>query len=140
MFNPEKFEKKITEGIQVVQKDKEYVSRMEERFAQEKAQHPEKERIDKIAAIFEYIFYQEAESSEWLGGQVETIKTSKYDDFKNGVDLVAEFKESETSASHLGLAIDVTTSDWLWKKFERPFRMIHSLRQLRLQMSCPLPG
>jgi len=37
MFNPEKFEKKITEGIQVVQKDKEYVSRMEERFAQEKA-------------------------------------------------------------------------------------------------------
>ncbi len=103
----------------VIQKDKEYIEELEKKFALERSQNPEKEQIDKIATIFEALLFYEAESSEWLGNNVQTIKTSKYDDYKNRIDIVAEFQESNNFVSYLGLAIDVTTSCDLWKKFRR---------------------
>ena len=57
--------------------------------------------------------------SEWLGPDVTTIKCSRFDDIRNGIDSLAEFRETDTAASYLGLAIDVTTAQEFTKKFEK---------------------
>ncbi|MFZ1720015.1 MAG: hypothetical protein WAU28_01530 [Candidatus Moraniibacteriota bacterium] len=65
--------------------------------------------IDKIHAdIIEAILYEHIEQSNWFGDGVRTIKTSRYDDLKNGVDLIVEFDEGMDQFTHMGLAVDVT--------------------------------
>ncbi|MEK7140762.1 MAG: hypothetical protein AAB815_03180 [Patescibacteria group bacterium] len=63
----------------------------------------------RVADLFEALVLWNSEQAEWLGSRATTIKTSEYDDYKNGVDMVVEFRE-ERSASYLGLAADVTFS------------------------------
>ncbi len=104
-------------GETAIQKDKEYVESMENEFKRD--DNPEKQESLKLATIFEATINKHLGKSEWLGPNVFTIKTSRYDDIKNGIDSVAEFRESENSASYLGLAIDVTISSDIGKKFER---------------------
>jgi len=71
------------------------------------------------AEIFEAILHQHIELSDWLGPNAETICTSEYDDIVNGVDLVVEFNEDD-STRHLALGVDVTFgSISMQKKFER---------------------
>lgn len=102
-------------GPENVENDKNYVKKMEERFKK-----PEQEDVDKLATILEAIIYEHAELSEWLGPNTETIKTSRYDDIRNGIDLIAEFIENEKSAFHLGLAVDATlSSDKINEKIKR---------------------
>ena len=49
--------------------------------------------------------------NNWLGPEATAIKSSRYDDIKNGVDNIVEFhKEEDFSSSHLALAIDETFS------------------------------
>src|SRR3989344_6211954 len=79
------------------EKDKKYVAEMEQKFA--KNSSPDKQESLKLATIFEAIVHQHAELSDWLGPNASTIKTSKYDDIKNGVDSIVEIKEGEKSAS-----------------------------------------
>lgn len=93
-----------------VDKDREYVEKMEAKFAERI--DPGMEHTGKLAVVFEAIFNDHAELSNWLGPSVFMIKTSRFDDIKNGVDSVAEFQEGEGPASHLALAIDVTTSSY----------------------------
>jgi len=63
----------------------------------------------KIADIFEAVVLEHGELSDWLGGSAKTMKTSRYDDYMNGVDLLVEFAGAEGEESeHLGLAADVT--------------------------------
>ena len=65
--------------------------------------------IDKVHAdILEAILFEHIEQSNWLGDGVRTIKTSRYDDLKNGVDLIVEFAETMDQFLHMGLAVDVT--------------------------------
>jgi len=104
-------------GKDNVEKDKKYVDEMEKKFTQEDM--PEQIESNKLATIFEAILHDHAELSEWLGPNVYTISTSRYDDIKNGVDTIAEFIEKERSASHLGLAIDATFSLDINKKIRR---------------------
>ncbi|TSD01475.1 MAG: hypothetical protein Athens071426_665, partial [Parcubacteria group bacterium Athens0714_26] len=68
---------------------------------------------------FEEIIHEQVELSDWLGPDVCTIKPSRYDDIKNGVDSIAEFQESEHTASYLALAIDATFSSEIEKKLSR---------------------
>ncbi len=104
-------------GDESVEKDKKYVKKMEEIFSKDK--NPEGEEAEKLAKVFEVIFYEQAELNEWLGSNVSTIISSRYDDIKSGVDSIAEFRESDTSASYLALAVDVTTGGQMVKKFMR---------------------
>lgn len=107
-------------GEEIIKKDEEYVSQMEKQFTSEKNQYPEKAKADKIATILEGFFCDRVKSSDWLGQNVKIIKTSRYDDIVNGIDVVAEFQEPEKiSANYLGLAIDVTISSELCKKFDK---------------------
>lgn len=61
----------------------------------------------QVSDIFEALVLTHTELSNWLGPNTETIRTSEYDDIMNGVDLVLEFNEENTT-KHLALGIDVT--------------------------------
>ena len=100
-----------------IKKDEGYVKKMEKKFTE--TDFPEQIKFNKLATIFEAILHNQAELSEWLGSNVHTINTSRYDDIKNGIDTIAEFIEKKQSASHLGLAIDATFSADINKKIQR---------------------
>lgn len=102
-----------------VDKDVEYVEKMEKMFAKQAAAAGDSaERFIKLARIFEAIVFQHAELSNWFGEYATTIAASRYDDIKNGIDTIVEFDE-EQNAYHLALAIDVTTSSGSRDKFDR---------------------
>ena len=115
LVDPEEF--KDLYGEYNINYDKDYVKKMEEKFNQEDTQ--EQIKSNKLATILEAILHDQAELNEWLGPNVYTINTSRYDDIKNGVDIVAEFIEKKHSASYLGLAIDATFSTNINNKIQR---------------------
>ncbi|MFA6076906.1 MAG: hypothetical protein WC735_02415 [Candidatus Paceibacterota bacterium] len=102
-----------------VEKDIAFVERMERKFAEEAAGGSlEKQNRMKIAKIFEAIIFQHAEQSNWFGDTATTIEASRFDDIVNKVDTIVEFGESESRATHLALAMDVTTASRFSEKFE----------------------
>lgn len=106
-------------GEQTVTSDLEEVRRLEEEVFPEDAT-AESEAQKKVADIFEAIVLEHGELSDWFGENATTIKTSKFDDYKNGVDMVIEFRGKEPrSASFLGLAADVTFTADTTKKFDK---------------------
>lgn len=101
-----------------VREDKETVARLEERFAKEETAFSRENK--KLADIFEALVLWNGEQNEWFGPHAQTLKTTKYDDYVNGVDMVIEFHdEAERRISHLGLAVDVTFTTDTTKKFDR---------------------
>ncbi len=77
------------------------------------------DEMEKTALVLEGIFYEHLKGSDWLGKGVETTKTSRFDDIKHGVDLIAEFS-IEGFTKHLALGIDVTFNSMsLGKKFAK---------------------
>ncbi len=125
-------------GNEVVDQDKEEVERLEKQFEEERKEHKERmgadewwssEKKRELAEVFEVIFYEHAEMSNWLGPDATVTKASRYDDLKNGVDSIVEFtsEEDESRAAHLALAVDVTTSradEVIREKLERIKREI----------------
>lgn len=96
-----------------------YVKRMEQLFAEEaRGKKPEDIEREKVAKIFEAIIFEQIEQSNWFGEGVTTTQPSKYDDIKNKVDAIVELPEGKTSATHLALAMDVTTADHFGPKFD----------------------
>jgi hypothetical protein len=79
------------------------------------------ERVHKLYAdAFEGVIYENIELQDWLGRSARTIKTSQYDDYVNGVDLMVEFEHDDRFVSHLGLGVDVTFGTAsMEKKFAR---------------------
>ncbi len=73
----------------------------------------------RMGKIFEAVMFERIELSNWLGENAITIQASRYDDIKNGVDVITEFDEGENKVSHLAMAFDVTTSEFIRKKFDR---------------------
>lgn len=113
-------------GEIAIERDNRYVQEMEEKFSHDR--DPKKERNKKLATVFEAIIDEQIELNDWLGPQAVTIKTSKYDDIRNGVDTVVEFQKEE-GVSYLALGIDVTYSRDLGKKISR---IVSDIRQGRL--------
>lgn len=104
-----------------IKRDQEYVQKKEKEFS-EKILNPEDEKKIKLAKIFEAIIYQMGELGNWFGESGMIIKSTRYDDIKNGVDLIIEFpKEEDGEEPYLALAVDVTFSSYedLYKKLER---------------------
>lgn len=60
-----------------------------------------------IASFLEAVFVDQIEVNNWLGDHCETMPASRYDDIKNGVDMVSIFNNAEEN-KYLGLGIDVT--------------------------------
>ncbi|MDP1689998.1 MAG: hypothetical protein Q8L52_02230 [bacterium] len=70
-----------------------------------------------FADILEAIAFEHGELSEWFGPTSKVIKTSRYDDYFNRVDLVVETEAADQEYSHLALGMDVTFGGDLHKKF-----------------------
>jgi len=65
------------------------------------------ENAKKIAETLEAIVLMQSEMSEWLGS-AQTLKTARFDDYKNKVDMLAEWYSPEDGSRVLALAVDVT--------------------------------
>lgn len=102
-----------------IKEDLAYVEESEKHFVRNDKTEPEKLEARKLGAIFERILHEQAEMGDWLGPNAVTIKTSKFDDYKNGVDDVVEFQEEELEASYLALGIDATIGGDSVSKFRR---------------------
>lgn len=101
-------------GEQVVNNDLVELKRLEGVFKSQET--PESREMKMWAEVMEAIILEQGEQGEWFGDKASTIKTSRYDDIKNGVDAIVEFEEGINRASHAGLAIDATYSDEVGKK------------------------
>ena len=120
IYNPIKMEDFAgTYGESKIHDDK---ARVEELRAIFKENHKddtaEMKNIHRIAKIFEMIFFDQAGTSKWLGEHAKTLQVSKYDDLENGVDSVVEFTP-DGGYSLLALAVDITSSHELGRKFDR---------------------
>lgn len=105
-------------GDENVNKDTEYVNRMEKKF--QESVSPQSAEGRKLAKALEVIIAEQIELSDWFGPDAVTIVPSRFDDIVNGVDLVTEFQnKEERKASHMALAVDVTSGDDLSGKIER---------------------
>lgn len=94
-------------------RDAQEVQRLEGMFEQS----PSKIHAD----ILEAIVCEQGELSNWFGPESQIIKTSRFDDYLNKIDMVIETKEEGQGVSrfsHLALGVDVTFgSKDLYKKF-----------------------
>lgn len=87
-------------GRENVQRDLDAVKRKESRF--EEAPHK------KYAEVLEAIMCDQISHGDWFGENVTATKSSKFDDYFNGSDLILELKNLEQQLSHLSLSVDVT--------------------------------
>jgi hypothetical protein len=99
------------------------VSRLDALFEKEQnEEHPyakgqNKKEVKQYGDIFEAILLDMIARGEWFGEDVYPIKTAKFDDYKNGVDILVDLKKARVP---LALAIDVTFGfQGMHKKLER---------------------
>lgn len=77
--------------------------------AVEKKEAGFKPEANKVyAEVLEAIMYHQIGHGDWFGKDATTMKSSKYDDYFNGSDLILELTDLEEKLSHLSLSIDVT--------------------------------
>ncbi len=102
-------------GPEEVKRDLDYVDRRKSDFQNNNQENPENA---KLGEIFEAITVV---AREWFGKNAQTIKTSKYDDIANGIDLIAELSKDEEGifVGEIGLAIDVTFSNEFEDKVQK---------------------
>lgn len=62
----------------------------------------------KYAEVLEAIMCYQIGHGDWFGENVSAIKSSKYDDYFNGSDLILELTNLNEQLSHLSLSVDVT--------------------------------
>ena len=93
-------------GEENVRADLAYVDRRQLDFMEDRG--AEDERARKCGTILEGVLYSEIELNQWLGEDAFTIRPSRYDDVKHGIDVIVEFRKPERAASYLGLGIDAT--------------------------------
>jgi hypothetical protein len=63
-----------------------------------------------IGHIFESAFLDIGRQGQWFGEKSELVRSSKYDDIKNGVDMIATVMTPDNNARHLAIASDLTFS------------------------------
>jgi len=117
-INPDTREFRARFGDAEVDRDLRYVSNNERLFKQDSSSS-QGDESRKIGTIFEAIFHDQAELSDWLGPDAITIKTSRYDDILFGIDSVVERQHDDEASSFLGVAIDVASGIDLDRKFRR---------------------
>lgn len=109
-------------GDERVGADEKEVRRLRARFARADQRilpgGATQEQVHKLSVISESFLLRGLNEGDWVP-YCGAIKTTEYDDFVNGVDLVLEYKKAEDPASHLGLAIDVTFSKDLERKLSK---------------------
>lgn len=92
-------------GSEAVDRDIALANRYQKIFAAENSE--QSANAHKIAEVFESIVLTQSEMSNWLGN-AHTLKTARFDDYVNKVDMLAEWKHPEQGSHLLALAVDVT--------------------------------
>jgi hypothetical protein len=97
--------------------DKHEVDRLRQIFiADLKTTH--EQNIFKQSKIFEAIIFDQGVEAGWFGENANLVRTSSFDDWKNGVDAVVEYDQQGT-ISQMAMSIDVTFSHNVRKKMDR---------------------
>lgn len=86
-----------------IERDLGYVRKREAQFSQQE------QVTEKKSQILEAIITSRAELDNWFGEDSFVVKTSRFDDIANGVDVVLELV-NENGVRQLALAVDVTVS------------------------------
>lgn len=98
-------------GAEILKSDADAVEKMEASFTKS----PSKIYAD----ILEAVVCEHGELSDWFGPKSQIMKTARFDDYVNKVDMVIEIETGKQQFSHLALGIDVTFgSKDLHKKFD----------------------
>ncbi len=74
--------------------------------------------VTKLSEIAEYQIINGLNAGKWIP-DCEAIKTSRFDDIHNGVDMVVEFSPNNGTVGQIGLGVDISFSLDLEKKFLR---------------------
>ncbi|KND49688.1 MAG: hypothetical protein AB203_01215 [Parcubacteria bacterium C7867-008] len=93
-------------GTARVQSDIALADRLERKFNSERSVTEANSK--KIADTFEAIMLMQSELGEWLGSNASTLRSARYDDFVNKVDMVVEWNMPGQDSEVLALAVDVT--------------------------------
>jgi hypothetical protein len=99
-----------------VARDRRKAAELADKF--ERNASPEEQKQKKMATVLEAVFHDQSRNNAWLGEGVSNTRPGDYDDFINGVDCIAEYKEEGRSA-FLAMAIDATYSSYPGAKFNR---------------------
>lgn len=86
-----------------IKRDMQDIERLEDSW---KKNTEEEIYIKNISSIYEGVISDQIDSNAWFGEKCESVPTSKYDDIKNGIDVVGIFNTKE----YIGLGVDVTFS------------------------------
>lgn len=111
-------------GEAVVANDMRVVAELKKKFISENTQ--EQKRISEFATVFEALLLDQIDQSMWFGEQVTTVAASEYDDYINGVDVIANVDVAGMARANTGLAIDVTFSSYSGNKVDRILNSIRS--------------
>ncbi len=94
--------------IEEIEMDLAEVARLEHIWDQEE-KDKKREYIEQISSAYEAVISEQISSNDWFGPDCTSTPASKYDDVKNGIDVVTIF-DSEKGREYLGLGVDVTFS------------------------------
>lgn len=95
----------------MIKRDAEEVARLEAAF------EPTPSKI--YGDILEAVACEHGELSNWFGTTSQVIKTARFDDCRNKIDMIVETEAENWQFSHLALGVDVTFgSKDLHKKFD----------------------
>ena len=98
-------------GKEVVNRDNNLVTRLKQDFAENhKKILPNGinfEQLKQLSDVTEAYLLRGFNEGKWIP-HCNGIKTSDYDDYVNGVDMVLEYDNADSPARHIGLGIDVT--------------------------------
>ncbi|MBI5401177.1 MAG: hypothetical protein HZB12_03640 [Candidatus Yonathbacteria bacterium] len=87
-------------GTENIERDLARVEKKERGFT------PEATKV--YAEVLEAILYDQIRRGKWFGKKASAIKTSVFDDYVNGSDIILELEEVSRTLSHLSLSVDVT--------------------------------
>ncbi len=101
--------------LEDIKKDKDEVAQLQTIFKRglekERERYPDDPtagQMEKIGAITEFIVGKHI--GAWFANLATAHPTSEFDDYKNSIDIVLEYKDAPQDGKYLGLGLDVTFS------------------------------
>lgn len=91
----------------MIAKDTAYVIEKERQFKAD--ENPELAHFQRRAELLEALTREAIKKDNWLGPEARPITASRYDDIKNGVDLIVDLIRKE-GINRLALSVDVTSN------------------------------
>lgn len=110
-----------------IEADKNLIRRYEKKFSDDVLLLSDEDTAEinysnERAEALEVILAEQSEMAEWFGSAVFAIRTTKYDDYFNGIDMVLEFDMGDSEkVERIALAIDASNAkfDVIRKKMDK---------------------